>query len=85
MRKILISVAALAALAFTAPAFAQEVVGVIKTYDNGTRVLILEDGTRYTLSEGVTIKQYKPGMKVRYVVEERGGGQRYITKIVTED
>jgi len=86
MRKILATTVALAAvLAFTAPAFAQEVVGVIKTYDNGTRVLILEDGTRYTLSEGVTIQRYKPGMKVRYVVEERGGGQRYITKIITED
>lgn len=84
MRKTLISVAALAALAFATPAFAQEVVGVIKTYDDGTRVIILEDGTRYTLSEGVTIKAYKPGMKVRYVVEDRGG-TRYVTKIVTED
>jgi hypothetical protein len=26
----------------------------------------------------------KPGMKVRYVVEDRGGA-RYVTKIVTED
>lgn len=84
MRKTFISVAALAALAFATPAFAQEVVGVIKTYEDGTRVIILEDGTRYTLSEGVTIKSYMPGMKVRYVVEDRGG-TRYVTKIVTED
>ena len=85
MRKILISVAALAAaLAFTAPAIAQEVSGVIKTYDNGTRVMILDDGTRYVLSEGVTIQRYKPGIKVRYVVEDRAG-TRYVTKIVTEE
>ena len=84
MRKTLISVAALAALAFATPAFAQEVIGVIKTYDDGTRVMILEDGARYTLSDGVTIKSYKPGMKVRYVVEDRDG-TRYVTRIVTED
>lgn len=71
-----------AALAFTAPTFAQEVVGVIKTYDNGTRVLILEDGTKYMLSEGVTVQEYKPGTKVRYIVEDRGG-TRVITKIIT--
>ena len=85
MWKILASAVALAAaLAFTAPAFAQEVVGVIKSYDNGARVLILEDGTKYMLSEGVTIREYKPGMKVRYIVEDRGG-TRVITKIVTEE
>jgi len=83
MKKIIASAAALtAALAFSLPAFAQEVMGVIKTYRSGDRVVILEDGTQYRLSEGVTVQEFKPGTKVKYIVEDRGG-VRTITKIVT--
>jgi uncharacterized OB-fold protein len=84
MVRLLASVAAVASvLAFTAPSFAQDmVVGVIKSYEPSQRIVILEDGTRYMLSEGVTIQQYQPGMRVRYVFEERGG-TRYITRITT--
>jgi hypothetical protein len=83
MRKTLASIAALAAaLAITAPSYAQEVMGVIREYQPTQRIVILEDGTRYTLSEGVTIRQFQPGMKVRYIVEDRGG-TRVITKITT--
>lgn len=85
MRKILASVAALtAAVAFTVPAFAQEVMGVIKTYRPADRVIILEDGTQYMIQEGVTVQQYQPGAKVRFVVTEKGG-TRYITKIITAE
>jgi hypothetical protein len=80
MRKIIATVAALAAaIAFTAPAFAQEVIGVIKTYRSGDRVIILEDGTQYFISEGVKVREYQPGAKVKIFVEERGG-KRYITR-----
>ena len=85
MRKILASVAALtAALAFTVPAFAQEVMGVIKTYRPADRVIILEDGTQYLISEGVTVQQYQPGARVKFFVEDRGG-RRYITRIITTE
>ncbi len=83
MRKILVSAAALAAaLAFTFPALAQEVMGVIKTYRPADRVIILEDGTQYFISEGVTVKQYEPGASVKFFIEERGG-KRYITRVIT--
>lgn len=83
MRKILASVAALTAvIAFTAPAFAQEVMGVIKTYRPADRVIILEDGTQYFISEGVTVKQYEPGARVKFFIEERDG-KRYITRVIT--
>ena len=83
MKKVIASVVALtAALAFTVPAVAQEVSGVIKTYRSGDRVLILDDGREYKISEGVTVQEYKPGTKVKYVVEEKDG-VRTITKIVT--
>jgi hypothetical protein len=85
MKKIIASVAALtAALAFTVPAFAQEVMGVIKTYRPADRIIVLEDGTQYMIQEGVTVQQYQPGAKVKFVVTERGG-TRYITKIITAE
>ena len=85
MRKILASVAVLtAAVAFSVPAYAQEVMGVIKTYRPADRVIILEDGTQYLIQEGVTVQQYQPGAKVRFVVTETGG-KRYITKIITAE
>jgi hypothetical protein len=83
--KTFASVTALAAaLAFTAPSYAQEIMGVIREYQPTQRIVILEDGTKLSLSEGVTIQQYQPGMKVRYVIEDRGG-TRYITKIITAE
>ena len=82
MLRTFATVAALAAaVAFSAPSYAQEVVGVIKTYNNGTKTLVLEDGTELLLSEGVTVQEYKPGTKVRYVVENREG-KRYATKVI---
>jgi hypothetical protein len=82
MRKIVVSAAALAAaIAFTVPALAQEVMGVIKTYRPADRVIILENGTQYYISEGVTVKQYEPGAQVKFYIEERDG-RRYITRII---
>jgi hypothetical protein len=85
MLKTFVSAAAVVAtLGISGAAFGQEVIGVIRSYEPSQRVIILEDGTRYMLSEGVTIQQYQPGTKVRYIVEDRGG-TRYITKIITSD
>ena len=85
MRKILVSAAALAAaFAFAVPAFAQEMMGVIKTYRPAERIIILEDGTQYYINEGVTVQQYQPGAKVRFYAEDRGG-RRYITRIITPE
>jgi hypothetical protein len=82
MRKFVLSVAALAAAAaFAVPAFAQEVMGVIKTYRPADRVIILDNGTQYHVSEGVTVKQYEPGARVRFFVEERDG-RRYIMRVI---
>jgi len=85
MRKIVVSLAALAAaIAFTAPAFAQEVMGVIKTYRSGDRIIILEDGTQYYISEGVKVREYQPGAKVKIYVEERNG-RRVITRFYDDE
>ena len=82
MRKIVLSVAALAAAAAIAvPAFAQEVMGVIKTYRPADRVIILDNGAQYYISEGVTVKQYEPGARVKFFVEERDG-RRYIMRVI---
>ena len=80
MRKIICSVAALtAALAFSVPAFAQEIVGVIKSYRPADRIIILEDGTQYMIREGVQVRRFEPGARVKFFVEE-SGGTRYITR-----
>ena len=85
MTKTLASALALtAALGFAVPASAQEVVGVYRSFDTGQRILILEDGTRLYVSEGVQLRAYEPGAKVRFFVEERDG-RRYITRVITPD
>jgi len=89
MTKTIASALALAAAAAVAvtlagPASAQEVVGVYRSFDTGQRILILEDGTRLYVAEGVTLRSYEPGAKVRFFVEERDG-RRYITRVITPD
>jgi hypothetical protein len=47
-------------------------------------VIILGDGTQYYISEGVTVKQYEPGARVKFYIEDRGG-KRYMTRVITTD
>ncbi len=68
MKKILATLVATAA--FVASAYAGEVEGVVKTYDEATKTITLEDAQVFTLAEGVTVEGLAPGAKVKITFDD---------------
>ena len=69
-------VAPLAALAFAfsvAVAHAEETAGKVAAVDMSTGSLMLEDGTIFTIGEGVSTDGLEPGTEVTVSFEERDG------------
>jgi uncharacterized protein DUF1344 len=75
------SIAVAAAIALGSPALAQEMSVTIKSYNSSVRTIVAEDGTTYILGEGVTVRELKPGSKVKLMIEEKGG-KRVVTKVI---
>ena len=71
-------------LAFSMAAWAGEVAGTIKTVDPAERTIVLDDGTKLWVAEGVTIDSLKEGTKVKASFEERDG-KNVVTKIETAE
>ncbi|MBI3458122.1 MAG: DUF1344 domain-containing protein [Candidatus Rokubacteria bacterium] len=72
MRKILgVTLALLFALSVAA--WAGEIEGTIQSVDPGDRVVVLEDGTKVWVAEGLSMDALKPGAKVKAMYEERDG------------
>jgi Protein of unknown function (DUF1344) len=67
--KMLLSAITLSA-AFIVSAFAGEVSGVVKTYDDSTKTLTLEDGTAYKMAEGVAADGAVAGAKVKVTFDD---------------
>jgi hypothetical protein len=83
MRKLLgIALALLLAAATTAGA--GEVEGTIKSVDPADRTVVLEDGTRLVLAEGIPIENLKEGAKVKASYEERDGKNVVVVIDVTD-
>lgn len=72
-----------AAMAFAGAAGAQETSVVIKSYDPAKRVIVVEDGTTYTIEEGVTVTELKAGSKAKLMITEKGG-KKVVTKVITD-
>ncbi len=84
MLKTLTSALALvAALALAGAAAAQEMSVTIKSYDPSARTIIAEDGTTYTIEEGVTVSELKAGSKVKLMITEKAG-KKVVTKVITD-
>lgn len=59
---------------FVAPAVqATEASGTVKSVDNATREVTLEDGHKYEAAKGVDLSKLKAGEKVTLTFEEKGG------------
>ncbi len=71
MNKLIAPFAALAFAFSMATAHADEAAGKIAAADAGT--LILEDGTTFTLAEGVSMDGLEPGTEVTVSYEEQDG------------
>ncbi len=77
MNKFIVPFAALAFLFSAAAAHADEAAGTVASVDSET--LILEDGTTFTIGEGVSMEGLAPGTEVTVSFEEQEG-----EKVATE-
>ena len=74
LRTIVTTVAVIVALVFTAGlAVAGEVQGTVKAVDATERTVLLEDGTKLWLSEGISVDAFKEGTQVVVSYEARDG------------
>ena len=73
MKKLLGVATAVAFLTLSGGAFAEEASGMIKSLDPETRTVVLDDGSTYTVAEGVTIENLTPGSEVKVSYEEMDG------------
>jgi hypothetical protein len=83
MKSLTSALALVAALAFAGAAASQEMSVTIKSYDPAKRTIIVEDGTTYTIEEGVTVSQLKAGSKAKLMITEKGG-KKVVTKVITD-
>jgi Protein of unknown function (DUF1344) len=68
MNKIL--AALVASAAFVSMAFAGEIEGVVKSFDEATKTITLEDGSAYVLAEGVAVDGLAAGAKVKVTFDD---------------
>ncbi len=71
MNKLIAPIAALAFVFSAATAHADEVAGKIAGADS--IILVLDDGTIFTLAEGVSVEGLEPGTEVTVSYEEQDG------------
>jgi len=81
MRKVLATLSTVALLGFAGSALAEEASGKISTVDPTSRMIQLEDGTSFTVSEGVAIESLQPGTEVTVSYEEQNG-ENVATEVV---
>ena len=79
MRSLVAALSALAMLGFAALAQAAETSGRIISADN--KMLVLEDGSAFSLAEGVSVEGLQPGTMVTISYEEQNG-QKIATAVV---
>jgi hypothetical protein len=71
MNKFIAPVAALAFVFSAATAFAEDAAGKIAAIDASS--IMLEDGTLFTIGEGVSMEGLEPGTEVTVSYEEKDG------------
>ena len=79
MNKLVVPFAAVAFALSMGIAQADEASGKVSSVDSQT--LILEDGTTYMISEGVSVEGLEPGTEVTVAYEEKDG-QMVATEVV---
>ena len=70
-------------LGLSAAAWAGDVAGKIQSVDPGERVIVLDDGTKLWVAEGLPIDTLKEGDSVKASFEERDG-KNVVTAIEVE-
>jgi hypothetical protein len=73
MKKTLVAISVAALLGTAGVALADEAKGKIQAVDPTAKTITLEDGTTYTLAEGVMIESLQPGTEVTVSFEDKDG------------
>ena len=73
MKKLLAPLTALAFVFSVAVAQAEEAGGKIAAVDPSAGTIVLEDGTTFTIAEGVSMEGLQPGTEVKVSFEEQDG------------
>lgn len=67
-----------------AGAWAGEVEGKIQSVDTSDRSIVLDDGTKLSIAEGVAMDDLKEGAKVKASYEERDG-KKVVTAVTVSE
>lgn len=67
-----------------AGAWAGEVEGKIQSVDTSDRSIVLDDGTKLSIAEGVAMDDLKEGAKVKASYEERDG-KKVVTSVTVSE
>ena len=81
MKKVLATLSTVALLGFAGSALAEEASGTITSVDPASRMIQLDDGSSFTVSEGVAIESLQPGTEVTVSYEEQNG-ENVATEVV---
>jgi uncharacterized protein DUF1344 len=73
MKKTLVAISLAALLGTAGVALADEAKGKIQSVDATAKTITLEDGTTYTLAEGVMVDNLQPGTEVTVSFEDKDG------------
>lgn len=73
MKRIIAPLFALALVFAVGTANAEEAKGIIKQLDATAAMLVLEDGTQFTLAEGIDLEGIKAGDEVTVAYEMKDG------------
>jgi Protein of unknown function (DUF1344) len=77
MKKFVTFLAASAAM--VASAYAGEVAGVVKSFDDATKTITLEDGSAYVLAPGVAAEGLAAGAKVSVTFDDASKAATAVT------
>ena len=75
MKNLIAVLATILFLGSAGAALADEAKGKIQAVDPAARTIQLEDGTVYTVAEGVALDTLKPGTEVTVSFEEKNGAK----------
>lgn len=73
MKRYLGALSALALFVGVGVASAEEAMGTLQEINQETRTIVMDDGTTYTVAEGVSLEGFEPGKQVTVSFEEQGG------------
>jgi len=81
MKKFLLALSTVAFMAASGLALAEDASGKIQAVDPTARTIQLEDGTIFTVAEGVALDTLQPGTEVTVSYEEQDG-QKTATSVM---